>query len=171
MSRYYELIVSLKNECRKKRVKYNKIIITLNRYEYDEIIHMFEIINDDNIIDIIEDIIEERIVIANNIADIYNKLSIINDHIEIFEEETQPSLTKARKLFKTKIFINIYDFNYRMYNKRTEKELLIKDLQQNPERRFPLKLAKIHGFQHFLWPIKIRRKKKDKKDKKDKKLI
>ena len=150
MSRYYELIVSLKNECRKKRVKYNKIIITLNRYEDDEIIHMFEIINDDNIIDIIEDIIEERIVIANNIADIYNKLSIINDHIEIFEEETQPSLTKARKLFKTKIFINIYDFHYQRYNKKTKKYILRINLQQNQERRFPLKLAKEKGFQCFL---------------------
>jgi hypothetical protein len=160
MSRYYELIVSLKNECRKKRVKYNKIIRTLNRYEYDEIIHMIEIINDDNIIDIIEDIIEERIVIANNIENMYKSLPLINDYLAIFNEEPQPSLTKARKLFKTKIFINIYDFNYGMYNKRTEKELLIKDLQQNPERRFPLKLAKERGFQHFLWPIKIRRKKR-----------
>jgi len=162
MSRYYELIVSLKNECRKKRVKYNKIIRTLNRYEYDEIIHMIEII---------EDIIEERIVIANNIENMYKSLPLINDYLAIFNEEPQPSLTKARKLFKTKIFINIYDFNYGMYNERTTKELLIKDLQQNPERRFPLKLAKERGFQHFLWPIKIRRKKKDKKDKKDKKLI
>ena len=150
MSRYYELIVSLKNECRKKRVKYNKIIRTLNRYEYDEIIHMFEIINDDNIIDIIEDIIEERIVIANNIENMYNSLPLMNDYLAIFNKEPQPSLTKARKLFKTKIFINIYDFNYGMYNERTTKELLRKCFKKYPETMFPLKLAKERGFQCLL---------------------
>lgn len=150
MSRYYELIVSLKNECRKKRVKYNKIIRTLNRYEYDEIIHMFEIINDDNIIDIIEDIIEERIVIANNIENMYKSLPLMNDYLAIFDKEPQPSLTKARKLFKTKIFINIYDFNYGMYNERTTKELLRKCFKKYPETMFPLKLAKERGFQCLL---------------------
>jgi hypothetical protein len=55
-STYDELIASLKNQCRNKRVKYKKIIRTLNRYEYDEIIHMIEIINDDSIGDIIEEI-------------------------------------------------------------------------------------------------------------------
>ena len=52
ISRYDELIVSLKNECLNKRVKYKNIIKTLNRYEYDEIIHMIEIINDESICDI-----------------------------------------------------------------------------------------------------------------------
>ena len=150
MSRYYELIASLKNECKKKRVKYNKIIRTLNKYIYDEIIYMIEIINDDNIIDIIEDIIEERIVIANNIENMYNSLPLMNDYLAIFNKEQQPSLTKARKLFKTKIFINIYDFNCGMYNKRTTKELLRKSCEKYPERRFPLKLAKERGFQCLL---------------------
>ena len=150
MPRYYELVKSLKNECRKKRVKYNKIIRTLNRYEYDEIIHMIEIINDDNIINIIEDIIEERIVIANNIENMYKSLPLMNDYLAIFNKEPQPSLTKARKLFKTKIFINIYDFNYGMYNERTTKELLRKCFKKYPETMFPLKLAKKRGFQCLL---------------------
>jgi hypothetical protein len=150
MPRYYELVKSLKKECRKKRVKYNKIIRTLNRYEYDEIIHMIEIINDDNIIDIIEDIIEERIVIANNIENMYKSLPLMNDYLAIFNKEPQPSLTKARKLFKTKIFINIYDFEYGMYNKRTTKELLRKRFKKYPETMFPLKLAKKRGFQCLL---------------------
>ena len=102
ISIYKELIASLKNECKKKRVKYENIIKTLNRYEYDEIIHMIEIINDESICDIIEDIIEERIVIANNIADMYNSLPLMNHYLEIFNKEPQPSLTKARKLFKKK---------------------------------------------------------------------
>ena len=150
MSRYYELIASLKNKCRKKRVNYKNIIKTLNRYEYDEIIHMIEIINDKSICDIIEDIIEERIVIANNIADIYNSLPLINHYLEIFNKKPQPSLTKARKLFKTKIFINIYDFHYQQYNKRTTKNLLKNNLRQNHKRIFPLILAKEKGFQCFL---------------------
>jgi len=66
MSRYDELIVSLKNECRKKRVSYKDIIKKLNRFEYDEII------NDERIGDIIQDIIAEREDIARIARDIYN---------------------------------------------------------------------------------------------------
>ena len=144
MSRYDELIVSLKNECRKKRVSYRDIIKKLNRFEYDEII------NDERIGDIIQDIIAEREDIARIARDIYNKLTFLNELLEIFGEEPQTSLTKARKLFKTKIFINIYDLCDGMYNKRTTKELLRKDLRKNPERRFPLKLAKGTRFKCFL---------------------
>jgi len=144
MSRYDELIVSLKNECRKKRVSYKDIIKKLNRFEYDEII------NDERIGDIIQDIIAEREDIARIARDIYNNLTFLNELLEIFGEEPQTSLTKARKLFKTKIFINIYDLCYGMYNKRTTKELLRKDLQKKPERRFPLQSAKREGFKCFL---------------------
>lgn len=144
MSRYDELIVSLKNECIKKRVSYKHIIKKLNRFEYDEII------NEKSIGDIIEDIIEEREEIARITRDIYNKLTLLNELLEIFGEEPQTSLTKARKLFKTKIFINIYDLCYGMYNKRTTEELLRKDLQKKPERRFPLQSAKRKGFKCFL---------------------
>ena len=144
MSRYDELIASLKNECRKKRVSYKDIIKKLNRFEYDEII------NDERIGDIIQDIIAEREDIARIARDIYNKLTFLNELLEIFGEEPQTSLTKARKLFKTKIFINIYDLCDGRYNKRTTKELLRKDLRQNPERRFPLKLAKGTRFKCFL---------------------
>ncbi len=150
MSRYDELIASLKNECRKKRVKYKNIIKTLNKFEYDEIIQIIEIINDERIGDIIQDIIAERQDIARIARDIYNKLTLLNELLEIFGEEPQPSLTKARKLFKTKIFINIYDLCYGMYNKRTTKKLLRKDLRKNPERRFSLKLAKEREFKCFL---------------------
>lgn len=144
MSRYDELIASLKNECRKKRVSYEDIIKKLNRFEYNEII------NDKSIGDIIQDIIAEREDIARIARDIYNNLTFLNELLEIFGEEPQPSLTKARKLFKTKIFINIYDLCDGRYNKRTTKELLRKDLRQNPERRFPLKLAKGTRFKCFL---------------------
>jgi hypothetical protein len=101
-STYDELIASLKNQCRNKRVKYKKIIRTLNIYEYDKIIHMIEIINDKSIGDIIEDIIEEREEIANIIANMYHNLSLMNHYLEIFNEEPQTSLTKARKLLKQK---------------------------------------------------------------------
>ena len=144
MSRYDELIASLKNECRKKRVSYKDIIKKLNRFEYDEII------NDERIGDIIQDIIAEREDIARIARDIYNNLTFLNELLEIFGEEPQTSLTKARKLFKTKIFINIYDLCNGMYNKRTTKELLRKDLQKKPERRFPLQSAKREGFKCFL---------------------
>jgi hypothetical protein len=142
ISIYKELIASLKNECKKKRVKYENIIKTLNRYEYDEIIHMIEIINDESICDIIEDIIEERIVIANNIADMYNSLPLMNHYLEIFNKEPQPSLTKARKLFKKKIFINIYDFHYQRYNKETKKIYIKNKFTAKSGKKVPFKISK-----------------------------
>jgi hypothetical protein len=111
---------------------------------------MIEIINDESIGDIIEDIIAEREEIANIIANMYHNLSLMNHYLEIFNEEPQTSLTKARKIFKTKIFINIYDFHYQRYNRRTIKRGLREDLRKNPYRMFPLKLAKKYGFQHLL---------------------
>ena len=144
ISRYYELIASLKNECKKKRVSYRDIIKKLNRFEYDEII------NDERIGDIIQYIIAEREEIARIARDIYNNLTFLNELLEIFGEEPQTSLTKARKLFKTKIFINIYDLCYGRYNKKTKKYILRINLQKKPETMFPLKLAKKRGFKCFL---------------------
>jgi hypothetical protein len=100
--------------------------------------------------DIIKDIIAEREEIAKIARDIYNNLTLLNELLVIFGEEPQPSLKKARKLFKTKIFINIYDLCDGKYNKRTTKQLLRKDLRRNPDRRFPLRVAKIYEFKCFL---------------------
>jgi hypothetical protein len=147
-STYEELIASLNNECRKKKVEYKEIIRKLNSVEYDEIINdesMGDIIKD-----IIKDIIAEREEIAKIARDIYNNLTLLNELLVIFGEEPQTSLTKARKIFKTKIFINIYDLCDGKYNKRTTKQLLRKDLRRNPDRRFPLRVAKIYEFKCFL---------------------
>jgi hypothetical protein len=43
---------------------------------------------------------------------------------------------------KKKVFINIYDLEAEIYEKRTTKKLLKRDLKKNPDRRYPLRLAK-----------------------------
>jgi hypothetical protein len=96
MSRYDELIASLKNECRKKRVSYRDIIKKLNRFEYDEII------NDERIGDIIQDIIAEREDIARIARDIYNKLTFLNDYLRFLEKNHKHHLQKQGNYLKQK---------------------------------------------------------------------
>ena len=64
-----------------------------------------------------------------------------NDILIIFGEEPQPTITKALKLLKSKVFINIYDLEAEKYNRKTSKKILIKELKNKPERRFPLNIA------------------------------
>ena len=146
MSIYYNLIDSLKNECRIKKLKYKKIIKIINNRDHDELCFIIDVIKNQKISDIIEDIIAEREKIALRFGEIYNNLSLLNDLLIIFEEKPQASLTKAQKLFKTKIFINIYDLYAGNYEKRVTKKELRKILQKKPETRFPLKQAKEYRF-------------------------
>jgi hypothetical protein len=67
---------------------------------------------------------------------------------------SQVSKKKAKKLLKTKVFINIFDLLEGKYEKRTTKKLLIQDMIDNPERIFPLKFAKGGAFQYFLQNIR-----------------
>ena len=68
---------------------------------------------------------------------------MLNELLIIFGEESQPSLNKARKLLKTKVFINIHDLVAEKYEKRRETiEELQQDIKNNPGRIFPLKFAK-----------------------------
>ena len=92
-----------------------------------------------------------------------NNLIWINNCLTIFGEEPQISKTKAIKLLKSKVFINIYDLESEQYEKRTTRELLRKELIIKPERRFPLKIAKQNiAFKNFI--IGINRQKKIKKN-------
>ena len=67
-----------------------------------------------------------------------NDLLWLNDRLIQFGEETQSSKTKALKLLKTKIFINIYDLEAEKYERKTTKEELRKELREKRDRRFPL---------------------------------
>ena len=59
-----------------------------------------------------------------------------------FGEEPHTSQKEALKFFKKNVFINIYDLVAGLFEKRTTKELLQKDLRNHPDRRYPLLSAK-----------------------------
>ena len=139
-TRYENLLNGLKTELGIRKIKYDKIIKLINKRSYDEI---RVIVNDYVINNIIDGIITEREIIGNMMANILNSLVMLNDLLIIFDEEPQPSLTKARKSLKKKVFINIYDLVAGRYEMRKKtKRLLIEDVKDNPDRRFPLDYAK-----------------------------
>jgi len=138
-TRYEELINKLKIELTNKNIKFTKIFSLINNNNYDEII---KIVNNDIIYSLIESIIIERNTIGNNLEVKLNNLMWLNDCLIKFNEEPQLTKQKALKLLKSKVFINIYDLESEIYDKRTTKEILRKELRKKRERRFPLNFAK-----------------------------
>jgi len=138
-SRYEYLLNELRTELRVRGIGYKRVIRLINRQEYDEI---RAIVDDYGVNNVIDGIITEREVIGNMMTNILNKLDMLNNLLRIFNEEPQPSLTKARKLLKQKVFINIYDLVAGRYEMRTTKRLLIKDVRSKPDRVFPLGVTK-----------------------------
>ncbi len=136
---YEELICKLKNKLKNINIKFNDLFKLINNEKYDEII---EIINDETICTLIENIVIERERIGNNMENKLNNLLWLNDILIIFGEEPQLTKTKAQKLLKSKVFINIYDLEAERYNCRITKQLLKKQLRNKPARRFPLNIAK-----------------------------
>ena len=100
--------------------------------------------DDENIKSLIGDIETEQKKIGSNLEKKFNNPTWLNETLIHFGEEPQPSITKARKLLKTKVFINIYDLEAGVYEKRTTRDLLEKELKKKPERVYPLKFAKIN---------------------------
>jgi hypothetical protein len=131
LSIYEGLISDLKIKLNNDKNKFNNIFKIINNQNYDITIHK-----------LVENILIERERIANDMNNKLNDLLWLNNALIQFGEQPQPSKTKAKKLLKRKVFINIYDLNEGRYDKRTTKELLKKDLKENPERRFPLFVAK-----------------------------
>jgi hypothetical protein len=140
-SRYEYLLNELKTELRVRRIGYKRIIRLINRQEYDEI---RAIVDDYVINNLIDGIIAERDAIGITVANTFNTLVLLNDLLLVFNEDPQPSLTKARKLFRRKVFINIYDLVAGRYEMRTTKRVLRDDIRRNPDRVFPLRNAKRH---------------------------
>ena len=152
-TRYEDLINELRDELRIRRIGYKRIFKLINRQEYEAIM---AIVNDTVINHLIDEIVNEREMIGNDVANTLNTLEFLNGLLIIFNEDPQPSLTKARKLFKKRIFINIYDLAAKRYNGRYKtKRLLLSDLQnENTHLRFPLHVAKRHPvLKCFLWKI------------------
>lgn len=105
MTSVYEgLICDVKIKLKNKNINFNKIFSLINNEKYDKII---EIINDEKIQRLIENIIDEREKIGNNMEKKLNNLLWLNERLIQFGEDPQSSKTKALKLLKTKVFINI----------------------------------------------------------------
>jgi len=132
MTSLYEVLIrELKFKLKNKNIRFKDLFILINNQEYDKII---EIIDDETIHSLIENIVAERETIGNNMENKLNDLLWLNDRLIQFGEETQSSKTKALKLLKTKIFINIYDLEAEKYERKTTKE----ELREKRDRRFPL---------------------------------
>lgn len=137
---YEELICKLKNNLINKNIKFNKLFKLINNQKYDEIIKIID--DDKTICTLIENIEIERERIGNNMENKLNNLLWLNEILIKFNEKPQPTKTKALKLIKSTIFINIYDLEVGKYECKTTKQSLKKELKNKPERRFPLNNAK-----------------------------
>jgi hypothetical protein len=138
-SLYQELICELKIKLKNKKINFNKICSLINNQFYDEII---KIIDDDVIHNLITKIVAERTQIGNKLETKLNNLLWLNEQLIQFGEEPQTSITKALKILKSNVFINIYDLEREQYEKRTTMQLLRKELRKQRDRRFPLSYAK-----------------------------
>jgi hypothetical protein len=129
-SPYYDLIDELKVKLKSKHIPFNVIMNLINCQDYEDI-HV-----------LIAKIVEERDHIGETMEKNLNDLLWLNKILVLFGEQPQPSKTKARRLFKKKVFINIYDLVAEKYEMRTTKQKLAEELKNHPERRFPLHKAK-----------------------------
>ena len=147
---YKELVNELKTKLKIKNISFKKIFNLINKEEYDEITIK---IDDENILDLIVKIIVKREDIAKYFEQKLNDLNWLNEELVKFNRPQQLSVNKARQLLRT-IFINIYDLADKQYDKETTKELFKEDLKENPDRRYPLKVAKQYNtFKLFLKKI------------------
>ena len=104
---------------------------------------------------LIEKIVTELVKIATKLSSMLSTLKGLNELLILFKEEPQPSKTKARKLLKEKVVINLFDLVSEKYEKRTTYEKLVEDMENNPDRTFPLWLAKtFKGLQFFCQHIR-----------------
>jgi hypothetical protein len=129
-SPYYDLIDELKVKLKSRHIPFNAIMNLINSQEYEDI-HV-----------LITKIVEERDHIGKTMEKNLNDLLWLNERLVQFGEEPQPSIRKARRLFKAKVFINIYDLVAEKYEMRTTRSKLTEQLRDHPERRFPLQIAK-----------------------------
>ena len=136
---YEDLIDELRSKLKKKNIDFVTMVNLINSQAYDKII---ELVRDETIFTLITKIITERERIGNAMEKNLNDLLWLNKMLLKFGEEPQPSKTKALKVLKTKVFINIYDLAAEKYEMRTTKQKLIEQLRDYPEKRFPLANAK-----------------------------
>ena len=130
VSVYYDFIDELREKLKNKHINFNAIINLINCQEYEDI-HV-----------LIAKIVAERENICKTMEKNLNDLVWLNEKLVLFGEQPQPSKTKALKVLKTKVFINIYDFEAKKYERRTTKQKLKAQLRKHPEKRYLLQDAK-----------------------------
>ena len=129
-STYYDLIDELRSKLKSKHIPFNPIMNLINSQDYEDI-HV-----------LIVKIVEEQDHIGKTMEKNLNDLLWLNKILVLFGEEPQPSIRKAFRLFKEKVFINIFDLIAEQYEMRTTHSKLVEELKNHPERRFPLQIAK-----------------------------
>jgi len=139
---YENLVGAVKVKLLAKRLGFKRIFKMANKKEFDKIDILTK--NDNDIRILIKDIEFEQNEIGKNLDSKLNDLLWLNEQLVRFGEQSQVSKNKALKILQTKVFINIYDLNGGRYEKRTTKQLLIKDMNKNCDRIFPLAVAKKH---------------------------
>ena len=139
VSVYEDLIGELRSKLKKKNIDFVTIVKLINSQAYDKII---ELVRDETIFTLITKIIAERERIGNAMEKKLNDLLWLNEMLIIFSEQPQPSKTQALKVLKTRVFINIYDFEAKKYERRTTKQKLKAQLRKHPEKRYLLQDAK-----------------------------
>ena len=147
MSLIYEgLINELKLIFLKKNIDFTKknLRLIINKETTKKNKNIKKMLDDDELIEKIVNELEET---SKKLHEIFACLTYLNELLIIFGEEPQASKKKAKKILKTKVFINIFDLIAGKYEKRTSKKLLIQDMIDNPVRIFPLKFAKGTAFQ------------------------
>ena len=138
MSNYNILIDKLVSKLTLKQYS-NYIINLVNKRDYVKII---ELTDDLDMFDILADIEKERQRIADNLEKNLVNHKWLNKMLIKFGEKPQSSYKKALNELKTKVYINIYDLEGELYNKKTTFKKLNQDLKDNPSRRFPKIYAK-----------------------------
>ena len=136
---YEDLIDELRAKLKKKNIDFVTMVNLINSQAYDKII---ELVRDETIFTLITKIITERERIGNAMEKNLNDLLWLNEMLIIFSEQPQPSKTQALKVLKAKVFINIYDFEAKKYERRTTKQKLKAQLRKHPEKRYLLQDAK-----------------------------
>lgn len=139
---YDDLIGELRTKLKRKHIRFVTIVNLINSKRYDKII---EIVDDETIHVLIEKIVAERERIGNAMEKKLNDLFWLNERLVQFGEEPQPSKTQALKVLKKKVFINIYDLESEIYERRTTKRGLKAQLRNYPETRYLLQDAKEHS--------------------------
>lgn len=130
--KYSQSVNNLKQLLRKKKIKYRTIFKLINNGG---------LIIDTDVKILADIVIYERELILNSFESELNNLSLLNKRLIQFNREPQLSIKGAKKILST-ICINIYDLLANKIDKETDYLSLRADIRKNPDRRFPLKLAK-----------------------------